>query len=86
MSSKLAALAVVIVSIQIVSLSAASPAAAISVDLAKKCREMAVKAHPPAPPGTTPYAQQERDFFRECVAKNGEMPNNGKGSGQSDPH
>ena len=50
----------------------ALPAVAISVDLAKKCREMAIKAHP-RPHGHMPYAQAERDFFRECVSKNGEM-------------
>jgi hypothetical protein len=33
--------------------------------LAKKCREMAIEAHPPARAGTKPYAQAERDFFRE---------------------
>ena len=39
----------------------ALPAVAISVDLAKKCREMAIKAHP-RPHGHMPYAQAERDF------------------------
>lgn len=53
------------------------PAAAISVDLAKKCRDMAVKAHPPAPAGTSPYAQAEREFFSKCIKNNGEMPNAG---------
>ena len=64
------------VSLGILTLSGASPALAISVELAKKCRDMAIQAHPPAAPGTTGYAQAERDFFRECVAKNGEMTNN----------
>ena len=49
-----------------------SPTAAITVDLAKKCRDMAIKAHPLAMPGK-PYAQAERDFFRQCVAKNGQI-------------
>ena len=71
MSNNLAAMAAVIVSIQLVNLSAVSPAAAISADLAKKCRGMAIKAHPPAPAGTSPYAQAEREFFRECISKNG---------------
>jgi hypothetical protein len=30
---------------------------------------MAIKAHMPG----KPYAQAERDFFRQCVAKNGQM-------------
>ncbi len=68
--------AAVIVAVQILILSAASPAVAISADLAKKCREMAIKAHPPAPAGTKPYAQAERDYFRECISKNGDMPKN----------
>jgi hypothetical protein len=62
-----------IVMVQLLSLLAASPAAAISVELAKKCREMAIKAHPPQLAGTKPYAQAERDVFHECVAKNGQM-------------
>ena len=68
-------LATFLVFAQIVVLSV-SPADALSVDVAKKCREMAVKAHPRTLPGTKPYAQAERDYFRECVAKNGEMPTN----------
>jgi hypothetical protein len=53
---------------------AAAPAGAISIDLAKKCRDMAVRAHPPPyPPGNKAYAQAEREFFADCVAKNGQM-------------
>ena len=33
---------------------------------------MAIKAHPRAMPGK-PYAQAERDFFGQCVAKNGQI-------------
>jgi len=66
--------AVFMLAAQIFILSAGSPAAAITADLAKKCREMAVKAHPPPKPaGNRAYAQAERDFFRECVSKNGQM-------------
>jgi hypothetical protein len=65
-------LATLAVTIQIL-LSSASPAAAVSADLAKKCRQMAVKAHPREVAGTNPYAQAERSFFRECVSKNGQM-------------
>jgi hypothetical protein len=61
-----------------------SPAAAISADLAKKCRDMAIKSHPPPiPPGGKAYAQAERNFFSECVSKNGEMPSP---PSQSDPN
>lgn len=78
--------ALAIVAVLILTLFAPAPAVAISADLAKKCREMAIKAHPPAPAGTKPYAQAERDFFRDCVAKNGQMqdanPNKSPNSGQ----
>jgi hypothetical protein len=76
MRSMLIGSVAIVVSLQAIILPAASPAVALSVDLAKKCREMAVKAHPPAPAGTTAYAQAERDFFRLCVAKNGDMQDN----------
>jgi hypothetical protein len=50
-------------------LATAGPAAALSAEVAKKCREQAVKAHPPQRAGTKAYAQAERDAFRDCVAK-----------------
>lgn len=53
---------------------ATSPAGAISVDLAKKCRDLAIKSHPPPiPPGNKAYAVAERQFFANCVAKNGQV-------------
>ena len=64
-------------------LATASPAAAISADLAKKCRNMAIRAHPPPiPPGNKAYAQAEIEFFRQCVSRNGQVPDNGA---QQDP-
>ena len=69
MRSILAAVAAVAISVQILILSTASPAIAISADIAKKCREMAIKSHPSARAGTAPYAQAERDFFRDCISK-----------------
>ncbi len=74
MGNILIGLATLAVTVQIL-LSSASPADAVSADLAKKCRQMAVKAHPPEVAGTKPYAQAERTFFRECVSKNGQMQN-----------
>jgi hypothetical protein len=54
----------------------AVPASAISVELAKKCRDVAVKAHPPPIRlGNKAYAQAERDLFAQCVAKNGRVDN-----------
>lgn len=56
-------------------LSMTAPASAISADLAIKCRDMAIKAHPPKQPGGKKgYAQAERNFFRLCVSNNGKMP------------
>jgi hypothetical protein len=55
---------------------------AISADLAKKCRELAIKAHPTQPTGSKTGAEQaQRDYFRNCVANNGDT--NGNGSGES---
>jgi hypothetical protein len=76
MRNKLAGFAAIVLPIQILTLSAAPPAAAISVELAKKCRDMAIQTHPPAPAGTSPYAAAERTFFTNCIAKNGEMGDN----------
>jgi hypothetical protein len=70
---------------QIAVLSSALPAAALSADLAKKCRDMAIKSHPPpTPPGNKAYAQAEREFFRDCIAKNGQMGGDGA-QGQNSP-
>lgn len=50
---------------------AASPPTA---ELAKKCRQLTMKAHPPALPGTKGgSAQAERDYFAECTRKEGNM-------------
>lgn len=76
MRNNLAGFAAIILPIQILTLSVAPPAAAISADLAKKCREMAIHAHPPAPAGTSPYAAAERTFFADCISKNGQMKDN----------
>ena len=50
------------------------PALCISADLAKKCRGLAIKAHPPERGPKAHSAQAEREYFQECVRKNGEMP------------
>jgi hypothetical protein len=79
------AVAALAISAQILILSAASPAIAISADLAKKCREMAIKAHPPEPAGTHPYAQAERDFYHTCISNNGEMNGSSGGAAATTP-
>jgi len=55
----------------------AQPASAISAELAKKCRAMAIKAHPTQLAGTksTGVEKAQRDYFQECIAKDGKMGN-----------
>jgi hypothetical protein len=49
-------------------------ASALTAELAKKCRALAIKAHPPTVPGKrTGSEQAQRDYFRDCVAKNGNV-------------
>jgi hypothetical protein len=63
--------------ILVISLSITIPASALSVELAKQCREMAIKAHPMTLPGVkTGNAQAQRDDYRACIANNGIMPDN----------
>lgn len=51
-----------------------APADAITAELAKKCRAMAVKEHPTPRPGTKAGGQKaQNDFYRDCVAKDGKM-------------
>ena len=46
----------------------------ISAELAKKCRELSIKTHPTRPAGSRAYAQAQRDYFQDCIAKGGNMP------------
>jgi hypothetical protein len=66
------------------------PAHAIDADLAKQCRAMSIKAHPPQPPGTTSdFGKLERDYYKQCVAQKGIMdviePSNPPASPTSPP-
>lgn len=63
----------------VLSLSAAEePQHAPSAALAKKCRELAVKAYPPAVAGSrTGTAAEERQYFLDCIKKGGEMGDEG---------
>ena len=59
---------------------ASTGAPAITAELAKKCRALAIKAHPyklagAKGPGS---AQAEREYFKECVARGGDMPDENK--------
>jgi hypothetical protein len=54
--------------------SAATPShAAISADLAKKCRAMMVEAHPSQFYGATGTAAVQRDYFKQCISRQGRM-------------
>jgi hypothetical protein len=61
------------------------PASAITAEVAKKCREMMVKKYPPQVAGSSKgSAQEEREYFRMCVAQGGKMndqvvPTEGRG-------
>jgi hypothetical protein len=51
-----------------------SNAAPITAELAKTCRELAIKAHPTEAAGSKAASgQAQRDYFKECVAKRGNM-------------
>ena len=52
------------------------PASALSLQLAKKCRAMALKAHPYKLPGEKGpgSAAAERKYYSQCVANGGKMP------------
>jgi hypothetical protein len=49
------------------------PAGPISVELAKKCRDLALKAHP-KPASNAPYKHAQREFYETCIAKGGNVP------------
>ncbi|MGP0058180.1 MAG: hypothetical protein ACLPID_02670 [Beijerinckiaceae bacterium] len=58
----------------VLALAGASPSVSVTAELAKKCRAMAIKAHPTQPAGTkSTFAEEQRTYFRECVAKDGKM-------------
>jgi hypothetical protein len=50
------------------------PAPALTAELAKKCRSLALKSQPYRRAGTAQgTAQAQRDYYRECIAKEGKM-------------
>ena len=62
------------------------PASAITAELAKKCRAMAIKAHPYELPGKAKgTATAQRSYFSDCVAKGGNMPDNTNGAATATP-
>jgi hypothetical protein len=56
-------------------LSAPVPAFAVSADLAKKCRAMAIKTYPSARIGSkTGNSKAQFTYYRTCLDNNGTMP------------
>jgi hypothetical protein len=54
-----------------------------SADLAKKCRALTVKAHPPAVAGSkSGTAAAEREYFATCIKKGGKMDEESGGKPQ----
>jgi hypothetical protein len=54
--------------------STGGPAPAVTAELAKKCRSLALKAQPFRRAGAAKgTAQAERDYYRDCIAKEGKM-------------
>lgn len=52
-----------------------TPASAITVELANKCREMSLKAFPPQRAGTKGgNAGEARKYYGACIANNGAAP------------
>ena len=51
----------------------AQPASALDAELAKKCRDLAIKEHPMPVAGSTSTgaAKAQRDAYKACVARGG---------------
>ena len=48
----------------------------ISAELARKCRALAIQAHPTQQPGSRyGSGQAQREYFQQCIAKEGNMEN-----------
>ena len=59
---------------------ASGPAPAITAEIAKKCRDLAIKVQPYRRAGTAQgTAQAERDYYRDCIAKEGKMDDGDQG-------
>jgi hypothetical protein len=52
------------------------PSKPISAELARKCRALAIQAHPTQQPGSRyGSGQAQREYFQQCVAKDGKVEN-----------
>ena len=61
-------------------LSISTPSQAITVELAKKCRSMAIKAHPTRLYGMKGSATSQREYYTACLAREGNMQDQATGS------
>jgi hypothetical protein len=62
---------------------AAGPAdAQITADLAKRCRELMVKAHPTDRFSPSGSAEKQRAYFQECIKRQGRMED-GRAQGET---
>jgi hypothetical protein len=60
---------------------AAAPVhAQISVELAKKCRSLMIKAHPTELYGATGSAAAQRAYYQKCISQQGQMPEAAQGT------
>lgn len=69
--AKLAGLCATIVFAVVAEALTPPPASAISAEVAKKCRDLAVKAHPTPVAGSkaSGIEKAQRDYFQSCVAR-----------------
>jgi hypothetical protein len=58
----------------------AAPASAVDADVAKKCRALAIKAHPTPKAGTKAGGAEkaQRDYFQTCLTKADKEEKSGK--------
>jgi hypothetical protein len=63
----------ILVSAAIAAVIVAPARAQVSADLAKKCRAMMVKAHPTMMYGASGTAALQREYFSECIKRQGKM-------------
>jgi len=52
----------------------ASAAAAPTADVAKRCLHYAYIVYPYKPPGAVQMSGDRQAYFRDCIAKNGDVP------------
>ena len=56
---------------------APSAQAQITADVARQCRAMMLKAHPTMMYGRTGSAAAQRDYYQDCIKRQGKMDDSG---------